>query len=211
LLPLEVWAALQGKALAALKKYLSVNPHQSSMPAADLRSQLEREADGPSIRALIEALAERGTLVRVDSGLALPGHKASLRPKEQESADRIETIYRNGRFEPPLEDEVLRQTRLPLNEFRRILGTLLKEGYLVRLDARIIYHREALERVKAALVDFLRLHGKITIADAKDVLRVSRKFACAVIEYLDKIQLTRRQGDVHVLKRGREGSDCSGA
>lgn len=199
-LPAGAWAALREKTIAVLEKYFSANPHQNSMPAADLKAQLEREGDEASIGSVIEALAAQKTLVRAGSGLTLPGHKASLRPKEQESADQVEAIYRNGRFEPPLEEEVLRQTRLPLNEFRRTLGLLLKDGRLVRLDARIIYHREALERVKSSLVDFLRLHGEITIADAKDVLRVSRKFACAVVEYLDRIQVTRRRGDVHVLK-----------
>jgi selenocysteine-specific elongation factor len=80
------------------------------------------------------------------------------------------------------------------------LGTLLKEGRLVRLDPRIIYHRDSFERANSLVADFLRLRREITIADAKDILRVSRKFACAVLEYLDKIQVTRRKGDVHVLK-----------
>jgi len=90
--------------------------------------------------------------------------------------------------------------RLPLNDFRKVLGVLLKEGRLVRLDPRIIYQCESFERAKSLLAEFLRVRREITIADAKDVLQVSRKFACAVLEYLDKINMTRRQGDVHVLK-----------
>jgi selenocysteine-specific elongation factor len=199
-LPAEAWAALKEKTIAVLKKYLLANPHRPSMPVADLKSRLEREADEPSLRSVIDELAVQSALIRVESGLALPGHEARLRPREQELADKLEAIYRKAGLEPPLEEEVVRQMRLPLNEFRKALGMLLKEGRLVRLDPRIIYHREAFERAKSLLVDFLRLRREITIADAKDVLRVSRKFACAVLEHLDKIQVTRRQGDVHVLK-----------
>jgi selenocysteine-specific elongation factor len=80
------------------------------------------------------------------------------------------------------------------------MGILLKEGRLVRLDRRIIYSRDSFNRARTLLIDFLQLRGKITIAEAKDVLQVSRKFACAVLEHLDGIQVTRRQGDVHVLR-----------
>jgi selenocysteine-specific elongation factor len=199
-LPAEDWGVLQKRTRTVLEKYFLDNPHRSSMPAADLKSQLGRLADEISIRAVIEELVARKSVIPADSGLALPGHQARLGQREQELAGRIEAIYRKAGFEPPLEEEVVKQMRLPLNEFRKILGTLLKEGRLVRLDARIIYHHEALERAKALLADFLRRRREIRIADAKDVLRVSRKFACAVLEHLDKIQVTRRRGDVHVLK-----------
>ena len=199
-LPADARAALKEKTLAVLKKYFLANPHRTSMPIADLKSQLERDADEPSMRSVIDELVAQEALVPIDSGLALPGHEARLQPKEQELADRVEAIYRKAGFEPPLEEEVVRQMRLPLNDFRKVLGILLKEGRLVRLDPRIIYHRESFERSKSLVVDFLRLRREITIAGAKDVLRVSRKFACAVLEYLDRIQVTRRKGDVHVLK-----------
>jgi selenocysteine-specific elongation factor len=199
-LPVDAWAALQEKTFVILKKYFSANPHRSSMPVADLKSQLEREADEPTIRSTIDELAAKKALVLLESGLTLAGHEARLRPKELELADRVEAIYRKAGFEPPLEEDVVRQLRLPLNDFRKVLGTLLKEGRLVRLDPRIIYHRDSFDRAKSLIADFLRLRREITIADAKDVLQVSRKFACAVLEYLDKINMTRRKGDVHVLK-----------
>jgi selenocysteine-specific elongation factor len=199
-LPAEARADLREKILASLKRYFLANPHRSSMPAADLKSQFMRQADEPSVRWVIDELAAQKTILLVDSGLALPGHQARLRPREQELADRLEAVYRKAGFEPSLEEEVVRQMRLPLNEFRKVLGILLKEGRLIRLDARIIYHREPLERIKSMLADFLKLRREIRIAEAKDVLRVSRKFACAVLEYLDKIQVTRRRGDVHVLR-----------
>jgi selenocysteine-specific elongation factor len=100
-LPADAWAALQEKTLAILRKYFSANPQQDAMPAADLKSQLEREVDASSVHSLIQALVAREKLIRVHSGLALPGHKASLPPIERESADRIEAIYKNAGLEPP--------------------------------------------------------------------------------------------------------------
>ena len=68
----------------------------------------------------------------------------------------------------------------------------------MRLDPKVIYHRTVFDKAKASVLEYLRVKRSITIAEAKDVLRVSRKYACAVLEYLDKRQVTRRLGDAHV-------------
>lgn len=80
------------------------------------------------------------------------------------------------------------------------MGTLAQQGILVRIDPKVTMHKDALEKAKTAVLQFLKLRRSITIAEAKDVLKVSRKYACAVLEYLDKTQVTRRSGDAHVLK-----------
>jgi selenocysteine-specific elongation factor len=196
----EMWPALLAKTLAAVKKYFAANPHRPFMPLADLRSHLVRDADEPMFKAAVEKLAVNGAVIRKEGALTLPGFEARLQAKDQEFADRIEAIFRKAGYEPPLEEDVCRELRLPLNQFRKILGTLIKQGRLVRLDPKVTYHRDAFEKARAAVLEYLRLRRTITISEAKDILRVSRKYACAVLEYLDKTQITRRNGDVHVIK-----------
>jgi hypothetical protein len=54
--------------------------------------------------------------------------------------------------------------------------------------------------------------GEITLPRARDLLGTSRKYAQALLEYLDAEHLTVRKGDAHVLRRrsfdlvGRQGS-----
>jgi selenocysteine-specific elongation factor len=194
------WSALADKAPRAVKKYFAANPHRRFMPLADLQSQIGRDADDPMFRALVEDLIASQIIVRSEGGVTIPGFEAHLRAADQELADRIEAVFRRAGYEPPLEEEVCRELDLPLNQFRKILGTLIQQGKLVRLDPKVIYHRDSFGKARAAVVDYLRLRKAITIAELKDILRVSRKYACAVLEYLDKIQMTRRSVDKHVLK-----------
>jgi len=145
-------------------------------------------------------LAVNGAVIRKEGALTLPGFEARLQAKDQELADRVEAIFRKAGYEPPLEEDVCRELRLPLNQFRKILGTLIKQGRLVRLDPKVTYHRDAFEKAKASVLEYLRLRRTITISETKDILRVSRKYACAVLEFLDKSQITLRNGDVHMIK-----------
>ncbi len=199
-MPAEAFAALRDKAYASIKKYLTDNPHKPFMPSADLASTLGRETGDAVLRQGLDALASAQAIVRLEGGVNLPGHQAKLVDKDQDLARKVEAIFKRAAFEPPLEDDVVKELRLPLNQFRKIMGTLAQQGVLVRIDPKVTMHKEALEKAKTAVLQFLKLRRSITIAEAKDVLKVSRKYACAVLEYLDKTQLTRRSGDAHVLK-----------
>jgi selenocysteine-specific elongation factor len=199
-LPAPAFASLKEKALAALKKYLLANPHRPVMPSADLASTLARETGDAVLKSALDALASAQAIVRLEGGVALPGHQAKLADKDQDLARRVEAIFKKAGYEAPLEDDVCKELRLPLNQFRKIMGTLVQQGVLVRLDPKVTLHREACERAKISVLQFLKLRRAITISEAKDVLKVSRKYACAILEYLDRIQVTRRSGDAHVLK-----------
>jgi selenocysteine-specific elongation factor len=196
----EAFAALKDKAHASIKKYLTANPHKPFMPSADLASTLARETGDAALRQILDALASAQAVIRLEGGVSMPGHQAKLADKDQDLARKVEAIFKRAAFEPPLEGDVVKELRLPLNQFRKIMGTLIQQGVLIRLDPKVTLHCEALEKARTAVLQFLKLRRSITISEAKDVLKVSRKYACAVLEYLDKIQVTRRSGDAHVLK-----------
>jgi selenocysteine-specific elongation factor len=52
------------------------------------------------------------------------------------------------------------------------------------------------------VVDTIDQEGAVTIAQVRDLLGASRKYALALMEYLDEQRVTRRVGDTRVL-RGR--------
>ena len=43
-------------------------------------------------------------------------------------------------------------------------------------------------------------HGQVSVADVRDRMNTSRKYALALLEHLDDIGVTVRQGDVRTLK-----------
>jgi selenocysteine-specific elongation factor len=195
-----VFESLKAKAVDGAKKYFAANPQRTFMPVADLQAQMAREAGDAVWKLALDEIVERKDLVRVEGGVTLPGHEARFADRDRETAERVEAVFKRAGYEAPLEDDVCKELRLPLNQFRKIMGALLEQGRLVRLDPKVTLHRDAFEKAKAGVLEYLRLRKSITIAEAKDVLKVSRKYACAVLEYLDKRQVTRRAGDAHVLK-----------
>jgi selenocysteine-specific elongation factor len=111
---------------------------------------------------------------------------------------RIEAVFRRARFAAPLEEDVRRRLGLNPSAFKNILDALIREGRIVRLGAKVTYHREALDAARDAALGLIERHGCVTIAELRDRLNLSRKYAQAILEHFDKTGLTKRVEDRHV-------------
>ena len=78
--------------------------------------------------------------------------------------------------------------------------TMVESGTLVRLSDDVVYLSETYEEMKARVVAQIRETGSLTIAQVRDLFGASRKYALALMEYLDEQRVTRRRGDTRVLR-----------
>ena len=79
------------------------------------------------------------------------------------------------------------------------LETLLGMGTLVRIGDDV-YRRAQIERARKILTDLLRGSGGATMAQVRDALGTSRKYALPLMEYFDAMGLTLRDGDLRRLR-----------
>ena len=59
----------------------------------------------------------------------------------------------------------------------------------------------AYERCRAMAIAFIEENGQITVADFRNLISASRKYAVPVLEHFDKIALTVRVDDTRRLRR----------
>jgi selenocysteine-specific elongation factor len=82
---------------------------------------------------------------------------------------------------------------------------LVEQGRAVRAGRELAFTAEAFEQARAATVELAGAAGAVTLAQLRDRLGISRKYAQALLEALDAHGITRRIGDERVLRRrGRE-------
>ena len=53
--------------------------------------------------------------------------------------------------------------------------------------------------LKTELRNFFKINNSLKVSDLKDLIGVSRKYAIPILEYLDKIQFTYREGNERKL------------
>jgi len=191
---------LTAKLVDLLKDYFGKNPYKLLMPLADLQSRFLKIAERQIFEGIIDDLCKKKTIYKKNSRMGLVGHEIKLRHGEQVLADEIEGIFREARFSPPLEEDVRKQIGAEPGAFTNLVDSLIERGCLVRLSDKVTYHSECVQAARGIVLEHIRKNGSITVAELRDKLGVSRKYALALLEHFDNIGLTRREGDKHVVR-----------
>jgi selenocysteine-specific elongation factor len=84
-----------------------------------------------------------------------------------------------------------------------MIASLVREKRLVRVGEDLYYPPERLEPLLRRLTQAMEAAGQMTLAEARDLLGTSRKFAQALLEHMDSVGLTLRVGDARRLRNRR--------
>ena len=190
---------LAGHVLAELRDHHASQPLSAGMPREELRSRRFARAHGAVFEAVLERLSREGRIAARDR-VALSTHHVTLSPEEERARTAIRQVYAAAGLRPPLADEAARAAGVAPAVCDRIVQLLLRERVLVKVD-ELVFHRDALERLKAdvAALKSGSQGARVDVASFKEKYGISRKFAIPLLEYLDRERVTRRQGESRVV------------
>src|SRR5439155_3499302 len=104
---------------------------------------------------------------------------------DRDRLERFEQLLRQAGSSPPLPSEL--ESQLGLGpRFAAFTSLLEEKGALVRVAESLLYHREALDGIEAALRSHLETHDLMSMADFKNLTGLSRKYAVPLLEYFDR-------------------------
>jgi selenocysteine-specific elongation factor len=78
---------------------------------------------------------------------------------------------------------------------------LIETGALIQVGEDVLLQPEVYQEMHDAVINHIRTKGEITLGELRDKFQTSRKYAVAVLEYLDQAGITIRRGDKRVLRR----------
>jgi len=119
------------------------------------------------------------------------------------AALRLAAMLRADGERPRADGDLATAAGLEPGEAARQLNTLSRVGLAARVGANLHFDPVALEGLVGQIVAICEREGEVTIAGVRDELDTTRRYAQALLEYMDAQRMTRRQGDVHVLRRAR--------
>lgn len=183
-----------------LSAYHQKHPLHAGMPAAELRQKLFRQITPAEGDALLEVFRAEGRMKRAENRWALAEFSIRLTKRQTALRDALlERFLRSGP-EPDTVEAVL--DSIPperREEARQVLESLLTGGELVRLAPELCWHREVFQRGLGILRMLCADHGAVTLAEVRDALDTTRKYALLFLEACDRRQITVREGDCRRL------------
>ncbi|MBI2979658.1 MAG: selenocysteine-specific translation elongation factor [Chloroflexi bacterium] len=180
------WQRLTQQATDILHDYHQKFPTRSGMPKVELGSRLKLGNHSPVI---LQKILDEGILNETGLTVRLPTHEVRLTSAQQTKIDAfLQSLAKNPYA--PLGDQ------LPEPD---LLNWLIERQRVVKVSNGVVFAASAYNEMVARVRAHIKMHGKVTLAEVRDLFQTSRKYAQAFLEYLDEKRITRRVGDERVL------------
>ena len=190
-------STIEERLARALTKLHEAAPRQSSIPLPHLYAAVGDLDDRTLVDAIVERMVRARRLVRDGRTIALSGHQPKLSQAERRLKAEIAEGFRvAGLAAPDISEFVgdgLSKSKQTVTE---LVTLLCEEQRLVKLNQELYLDFDAEQMMRGTVRDYFAEHESMTMSELRDLLKTSRKYAVPFGEYLDRIGLTRREGDV---------------
>ena len=183
-----------------LSSYHAKHPLHAGMPAAELRQKLFREVAPAEGDALLGLFLREGRVKYTAGRYALAEFSVRLTKRQSALREELLARFRQGGMEPDTMEAVL-STLPPKDqpEARQILESSLTSGQLVRLSPELCWHRDVWQSALDTLRSLCAANVTVTLAELRDALGTTRKYALLFLEACDRRRITLREGDLRRL------------
>jgi selenocysteine-specific elongation factor len=190
LLHRDVYRALSGSILGTLETFHKENPLSPGMPKEELRAQMRINPDiwGNWLSSLETVTMDRD-VVRVSNFRASSSDSSA-------ASSKILEMLEKSRFQPPTKEELSEALSIPQKLATDMLKLMGKEGTLVRINDSMYITSSVYKELISLLRAFFSKKPDMTVAEFRDILGTTRKYALPFLEYLDSNKITLRVGDV---------------
>jgi selenocysteine-specific elongation factor len=182
------------RVIQTLKNFHAKNPLKSGMPKEELRAVFK--IDPKLFSGLIASLKDVAMEKEI---IRLKTFSTVLSQAEETQKSKILDLLQKNEFQPPSKEELSQALKLDQKHLSDILKLMVKEGSLVRVSDSMYLASSAYNKMIAALKIFFSKKPEMTVAEFRDILDTTRKYALPILEYLDSNKITLRVGDIRKL------------
>jgi selenocysteine-specific elongation factor len=199
----EVALELEDRLLRALARLHAEQPRQSAIGRARVAAALADLGSEALVGGVIERLRIKGQVSAGPRTVSLAGYEPKLSQGERRLKTEIADALRAGGLAPPDSTELAAKAGARAAVVPELLALLAAEEQIVEVASQLYLDIEADAELRKRVSERLADGSRITMAELRDLLGTTRKFAVPIGEYLDRIGLTVREGDTRRLSDQR--------
>ena len=184
---------------ATLAQWHVDHPDYAGPGKAALLSRVTTRDQADIADAVLHDLVSEGAVLRLGTAYHLPEHRPRLTRGDEALWLRLERILDAAALRAPRVRELMDQLGLPLEQTEALLERLLRFGRLHKVAANRFFLPET-------IADFARIAGVLaaeadgfSAADFNKRTGIGRNLTIQVLEYLDRVGATQRQGELRFV------------
>lgn len=167
------------------------NPLKPGMTKEELRAYLK--VDTKLFEGLITLLED---IVIDREIIRLKSFSVALSQADETLKRTILELLEKAGFQPPTKEELSQSLKLDQKHLSDILKLMTNDGSLVRINDSMYITAFFYKKMIDSLRDFFNKKTGMTVAEFRDILGTTRKYALPFLEYLDSNKITLRVGDI---------------
>ncbi|MEE9555027.1 MAG: selenocysteine-specific translation elongation factor [candidate division Zixibacteria bacterium] len=144
---------------------------------------------------IVDYLVESGELGKEKGLLKSPDHKARLKPDQQALQGKLNARLSASPLSAPLRKQFIDEDP----RYEVIIDFLRDKGELVELKGGVLFTSKDFAAISESVKELLEKTGKAKASDIKSHLNTSRKYVIPLLERLDHLGITVREGDYRIL------------
>jgi selenocysteine-specific elongation factor len=199
LLHADMLKELDARILQVLNRLHEEFPLMSSHDRQRVQSQLDYVGDEALVHSAVDRLMEKKQLIGDLRRVGRADFKPKLGANLRKLKDKMVAAYQESRFQPPDPASFAGQAGGNAANLKDLFDVCVAEGLLVRITDEIYLHTDTEAEMRRLISEKLAAGSGLTVAEIRDLLGTTRKYAVPLCEYLDRIGVTRREGDLRFL------------
>ena len=184
----DSWDSLVDITTLWLNEYHKEFPLRSGAPKEEIRNRLR--IDGFVFNKVLSLLCKKNIVEESASTISLIGYSPRLSSKQLEVTKAYIDAISKDPFSPST-DVVIES---------EVLNFLHESGEVVKVADGVTFSAGSYNQMVSSVKEYINKNGDISVGDVRDLFHTSRKYALALVDYLDQQQVTRRVGDVRILR-----------
>jgi len=197
--------SLQARVLEWLARFHRDHSSETGAIASVLQQELAVGIDAAIFAVILKGYAAQGRIVLQGSLVRLPGHDSTDNPRDVRLWQQLRPLLEDAAADIPSVRELAVRVNMPLQVLRDFLHRKSVTGELIRVTLERFVLRPTLTQLAAQARDTANSipGGMFTAAQYRDRIGTGRTLAIEILECLDRLDMTRREGN----SRHYTGSD----
>ena len=189
---------LKSKVHDSIKTFFKQNTYSSSINKEIIIN--DTNLNGNFVDYLLILLQNENIIEKKLDGWSLFKYKVVLSKNDDQNKIKLLNILKDEGMNTSSIKELIIKCNIKDEEtLMRIIKICESEKLIIRLDKSMLFLNSNIELIKEKLSNFFKDNNSLSVPQFKEIFKISRKYAIPILEYLDKIKFTQRNGNIREI------------
>lgn len=186
------WHRTKEKMVGLVDDYHKQYRLRSGMPKEELKNKIKLPTK--VFNLILEFLVTNQDIQITNNIISKPEHEIRFTQQEQIAVKNLMRKFE----ETPYTTPSVKESQAEVGE--DVLNALMETDELIAVSPDVIFRKKDFDDMAEKIKQHIKQNGQITLAEVRDIFSTTRKYAQALLEYLDAINITQRKEDARILK-----------